>query len=210
MARLAGCLLLFLPSMAAANVTLTGVLYGSQGGSSAAGTGTITLGVGSRVYQLAYQDPFPRKFADRSCWIAGSLWTVRAVMGRGGEGRLLRAECGGQKDGAKFAAVSTVGRCLAWLGERQFREAYDLFSDGYRKETSFEKFVSEVEHLDLRLYRTHRQDQCLEITERSARTRVHAGLECYIGDGSGTTEIDFWVAAAGVQSQVRIDAMKIE
>src|SRR4051812_6083790 len=80
----------------AGGATLTGVLYGDQGGVSGTASGDIRLAVSGKVYHLAYQKPYPSIDSSQQCRFAGSIWTVEAAkITDDGNGDLISAQCKG-------------------------------------------------------------------------------------------------------------------
>jgi hypothetical protein len=171
--------------------TLTGVLYGDQGGLSAGGTGQIRLAVDGKVYSLDYQKPNPQMFSSQTCRCAGSIWTVEAKILPGYEGTLIRAKCNGSHDKPSYAAIGLVKEYLNLLGSQEYDRAYSLFSLDRKNTLTFPAFVPEARRFDLSRYRTHAgRGSCLEIVESTSRAsvRVRAGLECYVKYGA-----KFWM-----------------
>lgn len=166
-----------------AGATLTGVVYGDQGGPSAGGTGEIRLAVHGKVYSLDYQKPYPKMFSSQTCRSIGSIWMVEVKNLRGHEGTLIRAKCNGGRDAPSYAAIVLVNKYLNMLGSEQYEQAYSLFSLDLKNTLAFPAFVTEARRFDLSMYRTHGGDGgCLEIVERVSEVsvRVRAGLECYV------------------------------
>jgi hypothetical protein len=185
-------LLMAIAATRAAEVRFTGTLYSNRSGPSASGTGEIVLAVGAHMYRFDYQKPFPKRFSDPTCQIAGSIWSVEAVLSNDHEGRVLRATCVGRRDAVAYPAVTLVSKWLNLIADRRFMEAYGLFVQEYRDHQPFADFESEIKHLDLRLYQTHRQSQCLEIVNKLVTVTIIAGLDCMIErDQSGTSTIQF-------------------
>lgn len=137
--------LLLSPAGAAAESTLTGVLYSDFGGVSATATGRVQLCVAGRIRSFRYQRPFltrsPSAEDNRDANVIGAIWQVQLRPHRGTL-RIASAHYTGHNAPIRSSA-ELIRQLVSLLREEKYAKAQGLLAKQSQADRSFKSFVAE-------------------------------------------------------------------
>lgn len=191
---------------------LKGVVFSDHSGEGPNRVGMIQLWVGTKVHDLDYGEPLPRRFRSEICWDIGAIWSVLVQVLPDLSLDISSVSCTGEVDENTHGPWLLV-RDYLQLAEDRSASSSSLLSSRWRSSPEFQEYEAKVKDLDLSGNRLHgRPGRCIDIVkvEPLYRTQLRAGGSCYLKVLGKPVDLTFGVLRNGHTGLWEIDEIKIE